>query len=303
MTAPLRIGTRGSDLALWQANFVAGELNPPGELVIIKTSGDRIQGVALHEVEGVGFFTKEIEQELQEGRVDLAIHSYKDLPTQEPPELTVAAIPARGPVRDVLVHREQDLSQRWGLPQGARVGTSSLRRRAQILALRPDVTLVELRGNVPTRFNKVVEGELDAVVLAEAGLHRLGMLQGSSAAGVHITPLQVNEVCPAPSQGALAIQIRRGDERAAKAVAHIHNPVTAQAARMERALLSHFGGGCHLPLGAYARPEGGTWLLSAIVASPTGDHRITAEASGDDEAALVASVHQQLLQQGAEAYL
>ncbi len=179
---PLRIGTRGSDLALWQAHHVEGCLVQLGvdiEITIIKTEGDSNYDKALHEAAGTGFFTKEIESALAGERIDLAVHSYKDVPTEITSGLVIAAIPARGPVRDVIVRRtaESDPNQLWGLAQGARVGTGSLRRRAQILSRRPDLDIVPLRGNVPTRFSTVTDGELDAVVLAEAGLARLGFAQ------------------------------------------------------------------------------------------------------------------------------
>lgn len=305
----LRIGTRGSDLALWQAHYVAGRLEQEPEIIIIKTLGDRIQNVGLHD--GVdaagrtGFFTKEIEAALIDERVDVAIHSYKDLPIEEPPELEVVAVPERGPVRDVIVCRTAFRvdGNLWGLPEGARLGTASLRRKAQVLSKRPDLNIVELRGNVPTRFNKVTSGELDAVVLAEAGLHRLGLDASAADKGITLEPIAVTDVCPAPSQGALAIQVRADDRWSRERVAPLHDPAVARAVDAERSLLSRFGGGCHLPLGVYCITEGDELVLTALVASPNGDHRIEAGGRNVDPAQLVAKVHDELVRQGAAKYL
>jgi hydroxymethylbilane synthase len=265
----LRIGSRGSDLALWQANHVASRLGIPVDIVVIKTAGDRIQHLSLDKVEGKGFFTKEIEAALLEERVDIAVHSYKDLPTEMTPGLVIAAVPERAPVNDVVVvGKTRDASQKWQIPKGGKVGTSSLRRKAQLRAHRPDVELVDLRGNVPTRFRKVVDGQLDAVVLAEAGLMRLGLTDES----VTLVRIDIDDVCPAPAQGALAIQTRADDEKAKQAVTKLHDKPTADCVDIERALLAKFGGGCHLPGNA-------------------------------DSSALVEAAHADLMQQGAKKYI
>ncbi|MEM6731250.1 MAG: hydroxymethylbilane synthase, partial [Myxococcota bacterium] len=183
----------------------------------------------------------------------------------------------------------------------ATVGTSSLRRKAAIASLRPDLKLVDIRGNVPTRLGKVQSGELDAVVLAEAGLRRLELYESDPALTFH--PIAVQDVCPAPAQGALAVQIRDGDERVARATAPMHNPETASGVSIERKLLARFGGGCHLPLGAYARASAQGYELIALVAAPDGSERLTAESTHTDPDILVESVYDQLMSRGAERYL
>jgi len=299
----LRIGSRGSDLALWQARHIASRLKVQTELVVIRTAGDQIQHVSLNKVEGKGFFTKEIETALMSGQIDVAVHSYKDLPIDEPPGLEIAAVPARGPVRDVVV--TSDMAQRsvrlWGLREGSRVGTSSLRRKAQILSRRPDLALVDLRGNVPTRVAKVASGALDAVVLAEAGVVRLNI--GAQAHAVVISPIEVSDVCPAPAQGALAIQIRCDDAWTRAEVQPLDDPPTVRAIEVERKLLARFGGGCHLPLGAYCQVDGANITLDALVAAPDGTERIEAHATGTSAARVVDEVHAALVKGGAERYL
>ena len=198
----IRIGSRGSDLALWQARYVREHLDGESEIIVIKTQGDQIQHLTLDKVEGKGFFTKEIESALLGNDVDLAIHSYKDLPTEAVPGLEITSVPERAPVRDTLVvHRDRvDTEKPLGIAEGARVGTSSLRRKAAIKSLRPDIELVDIRGNVPTRLGKAQSGELDAVVLAEAGLRRLGLFEADES--TEYLPVDVRDVCPAPAQGA-----------------------------------------------------------------------------------------------------
>jgi hydroxymethylbilane synthase len=303
--AKLRIGSRGSELALWQSRYVAGRMGGEPELVIIKTEGDRIQHLSLDKVEGKGFFTKEIEAALLAREIDIAVHSFKDLPIEGPQGLEVVCVPVRAPVRDVVVMRKDrvDPGQRWGLARGARVGTSSLRRKAQLLAQRPDLTLVDLRGNVPTRARKALGGELDAVVLAEAGLTRLGMPAEIAEKQGLMTPLELSDVCPAPAQGALAIQIRADDARARAALAPLHDAATALAVDVERKLLARFGGGCHLPLGAFCEASPGRIHLRAIVAAPDGHECLVAEAERPTPEAAVEEVHRVLVAAGAEKYV
>jgi hydroxymethylbilane synthase len=298
----VRIGSRGSDLALWQARWVQAHLTVPAEITILRTRGDDLQHLTLDKVEGKGFFTKEIEAALLEDRVDVAVHSFKDLPTEPVPGLVVAAVPARGPVRDIIVRRglEAAAGERWGLRRNARVGTSSLRRKAQISSLRPDLELHDLRGNVPTRINKVLQGELDAVILAEAGLVRLGYVERAEELALAFEPVSVHELCPAPAQGALAVQIRAADAWTAAQVAPLHDPRTARAVEVERALLARFGGGCHLPLGAHCVEEAGELTLSALIAAPDGSERLVAHARGVEPALLVGEVHHTLVKQGAK---
>ena len=212
LTKPIKIGTRGSDLALWQANFVREELEKRGhevEITIIKTQGDKIQHLSFDKMEGKGFFTKEIEASLLNEDVDLAVHSHKDLETNQPEGLEIAAVSSRANPCELLLirqsaHEEQAL---WGLKKDAIVGTSSARRKSQLLALRPDVQIKDLRGNVPTRVNKLKSGEYDAILLAKAGVLRL-KLELEDLVGIDLTP---DEFVPAPAQGVLALQIRSND--------------------------------------------------------------------------------------------
>ncbi len=308
MSDVVRIGTRGSDLALWQAHFVEAGLKAAGvevEIVILKTEGDQNYDKALHEVDGTGFFTKEIEEALLGGRIDVAVHSYKDVPTEDTAGLVFAAVPERGPVRDVVIRRvdEDHPDQLWGLAPGATVGTGSLRRRAALLSRRPDLNMVQLRGNVPRRFGKVTSGELDAVVLAEAGVIRLGLDSTAGERGAALELIDIADVCPSPAQGALGLQIRAGDEATAASVAGLHHPPTAFTIGVERQLLGHFGGGCHLPLGALCEPHGDRYRLQALVAAPAGEERLEAAHDDTDPDRLVQTVHAELVRLGAEKYL
>ncbi len=278
-TPTLRIGTRGSELALWQANDVADQLRAHGHQVsveIIRTTGDRMQDPSFRvpatfpdgsPLDAKGIFIKEIEDSLAAGRIDLAVHSLKDLPTQLDPRFTLAAIPARADARDAFV-----CESFWGLhmlPMGARIGTTSPRRKAMLLALRPDLRFVELRGNVDTRLRKWQEGQADALVLAAAGLDRL-----NRASHAH-QRFAVDELCPAPGQGALALETRRPhtpeDTAIHAAVAVLNNPAAASAVRAERSVLNSLGGGCNLPLGAFCHLVDETWHLHAMVVSPDGE--------------------------------
>jgi hydroxymethylbilane synthase len=244
----LRIGSRGSQLALWQANHVAGLLRERGhevEIEIIKTTGDRAQDVSFAEVGTKGMFTKEIEEALAEGRVNLAVHSLKDLPTELPEPFALAAIPVRADVRDALVAAKD--ASLAALPNGARVGTSSPRRRAQLHALRPDIVAVEFRGNVDTRLRKLAEGEVDAILLAAAGLERLGKTDWLRER------FEPRDFCPAAGQGALAIETRKDDAATMDAVAFLDHADTRFAVTAERAALASLGGGCQVPIGVHCR--------------------------------------------------
>src|SRR6266446_9311311 len=241
----LRIGSRGSQLALWQANHISALLRARGhevEIEIIHTTGDKITDVALAMVGTKGMFTKEIEEALAAGRVDLAVHSLKDLPTELPPGFEIAAITKREDPRDALCSRFY--SKVEDLPQGARVGTSSLRRQAQLKAIRPDLEIYPLRGNVDTRLRKLESGDYDAIILAAAGLNRLGKAQLVR----QVIPAEV--MTPAAGQGALAIEIRNGDAATRAAVAFLDDAATRATTTCERALLSKLGGGCQVPIGA-----------------------------------------------------
>jgi len=264
----LRIGSRGSQLALWQANHITALLRAQGhsvELEIIKTTGDRLQEATFAQVGSKGMFTKEIEEALAEGRVDLAVHSLKDLPTELPELFTLAATPPRVDPRDVFVSvKHPNLAS---LPLGARVGTSSQRRRAQLKALRPDVEAVEFRGNVDTRLRKLAEGQVEAILLAAAGLDRLEKTEWVRER------LEPKDFCPAAGQGSLGIETRKGDTATMAAVALLDDPSTRFAITVERAALAALGGGCQVPIGIHCRPANGSnhepWVeVFAIVAVP-----------------------------------
>jgi hydroxymethylbilane synthase len=248
------IGSRGSQLALWQARFIASQLAESGvesRIEIIKTTGDRMQTASLVQAGGKGLFTKEIEEALLAGDIDLAVHSLKDLPTESPEGLTIASIPQRANPFDAVSGRR--LAE---LPYGARVGTSSPRRAAQLGILRPDLKIEPIRGNVDTRLKKLHADEFDAILLAVAGLQRLGL--ENEIAEI----LSAEQVCPAPGQGALAVQTRLNDPAQAVCARLNHAP-TMHAVCAERAVLAGLGGGCQLPVGAYAVVDGDTLTLYA----------------------------------------
>jgi hydroxymethylbilane synthase len=299
--AHLRIGSRGSQLALWQAHHISALLREQGhtvDLTIIKTTGDKIQDVALAKVGTKGMFTKEIEEALAANQIDLAVHSLKDLPTELPAGFAVAAITTRENPRDAFVSKTYKSVD--SLPQGARVGTSSLRRQAQLKAVRPDLDIHPLRGNVDTRLRKMLEGEYDAVILAAAGLTRLGLTE-------HIQDrIDENVMCPAAGQGALAIEIREGDSATLEHLRFLNDQDAHDAVTCERTLLNRLGGGCQVPIGAFAQrraEDGGKLHLAAIVAHPDGSVLLRETALGDDPAELGNRVGDTLLRAGAEAIL
>ena len=296
--ARLRIGSRGSQLALWQANHISALLREQGhevELEIIKTTGDKITDVALSQVGTKGMFTKEIEDALAAGRVDLAVHSLKDLPTELPPGFELAAITARENPRDVFLSVKYDSVR--ALPKGARVGTSSLRRQAQLKVARPDLVIHALRGNVDTRVRKLEAGEYDAIILAAAGLNRLGKTELVKEV------LSEEFMCPAAGQGALGIEIRAGDAEIGQHVAFLDDAAARATTTCERALLNKLGGGCQVPIGAFAEMKEGALHLSAIVARPDGSVILREQQSGSDPVALGEQVGDILLQRGATRIL
>jgi hydroxymethylbilane synthase len=267
----LIIGTRGSELALWQANFVKDSLasaNIKAELKIIKTQGDRILNLSFDKLEGKGFFTKELEEELLAGTIDLAVHSHKDLPTENPPGLIIAAVSEREDPSELLLILKDcvDVKQKLSVKFGAIVGTSSNRRKAQLLAYRPDLEIEDLRGNVPTRIGKLRDESYDAIMIAKAGASRLGI----DLSEFHIEELTPNELIPAPAQGVLAIQIRESDTELYNALQILHHPHVAEELEVERRVLKLFGGGCHLPLGCYCHREDGMFKVFTSKAE-TGD--------------------------------
>jgi hydroxymethylbilane synthase len=290
----LTIASRGSQLALWQAQWVQAQLGGLGHecrIEIIKTTGDKITDVPLAKVGTKGLFTKEIEEALLENRADLAVHSLKDLPTELPPGLTLAAVPRREDPRDALVGRKLD-----ALPMGAKVGTSSLRRAAQLQRLRPDLVVDSIRGNLDTRLRKLDEGQYDAILLAAAGLRRLGW----ESRIAEILPPDL--MCPAVGQGALAVETREGSTSPAS---ELEDPDTRIAVTAERAVLGALGGGCQVPIGAHARVSDGRVHVMGVVIAPGGTRLVRAEQDGPvaDAASLGREVAEKLLADGGRAIL
>jgi hydroxymethylbilane synthase len=303
MTEPTFVlGTRQSQLALWQANFIGRllEQHHPGfqyRLEKVITTGDRKLDQPLPEIGGKGLFTQELETALRAGEIDFVVHSLKDLPVQDLPDLVIAAMPVRENPHDVLIS-----AHNWtleSLPTGARVGTSSLRRGAQLLHARPDLLLLPLRGNVDTRIRKALAGEYDAIILAAAGVYRLGLQ-------AHVRQeLPLESMLPAPGQGALAVQCRADDERMRLLLRAIDDAHTRQAVSAERAFLQGMGGGCSAPIAAFGHVQEGQLFLTGLVASVDGQHAIrVAGSAGPDEAlALGQQLARQALEQGARDLL
>jgi hydroxymethylbilane synthase len=296
--ANLRIGSRGSQLALWQAHHISNLLRAQGhtvELEIIKTTGDKITDVALAKVGTKGMFTKEIEEALIENRVDLAVHSLKDLPTELAHDFEIAAITTRENPRDAFCSVK--FASIDDLPRHANVGTSSLRRQAQLKAIRPDLQIHPLRGNVDTRLRKLEAGEYDAIILAAAGLNRLGKTQLIR----EIIPAEI--MTPAAGQGALGIEIRRGDSKTRALLAFLDDAAARATTTCERALLNKLGGGCQVPIGAHAEIRHGRIHLDALVAHPDGTRVLRESRDGDDPQRLGDEVGDTLLGRGGDAIL
>jgi hydroxymethylbilane synthase len=292
----LVIASRGSQLALWQAHWVQGQLASLGHesrIETIKTTGDKITDVPLAKVGTKGLFTKEIEEALLDGRADLAVHSLKDLPTELPAGLVLAAVPPREDPRDAIVGRRLA-----DLPSGARIGTSSLRRSAQLRKLRPDLVIESVRGNLDTRLRKLDEGQYDAIVLAAAGMRRLGWADRIAET------LGPDVMCSAVGQGALAIETRETGA-GYDAVRALDDPTTHAAVLAERGVLGSLGGGCQVPIGAHATIENGRLSLLGVVAAPDGSEVIRAEAEGpaEDAEALGRALGAALLERGAKRIL
>jgi hydroxymethylbilane synthase len=298
---PIRIATRASALALWQANHVADLLrrSAPGrpvELVEVSTSGDQDVLQPLSQMGGVGVFTREVQRAVLDGRADLAVHSLKDLPTEPVAGLTLAGVPARGPRFDVLVLPQGTTCEGLDeLPDGARIGTGSLRRRAQLLHRRPDLVMAEVRGNVETRLRKLDDGQYDALVLAEAGLRRLGLAERISL--VLGPPLML----PAAGQAAIGIECRADDMEMRAVLAAISGVRTFAEVTAERACLAELRAGCHAPVGVVSQVEQGRLALEAIVLSADGRERIAADGAGDPDAPadVGRDVARELVRQGA----
>jgi len=290
----IRIGSRGSQLALWQANHIADLLRAQGHevaIATITTTGDRLQGVPFVRVGSKGMFTKEIEEALLAGTIDLAVHSLKDLPTELDARFVIAAVTERVDPRDVFVSTR--FASMDALPAGARVGTSSLRRQSQLRARWPRLEYVDFRGNVDTRLRKLSEGQVEAAVLAAAGLDRLERTEWVRER------FSADVLCPAPGQGALAIECRTADDRTRTVLATLDHAESRFAVTAERVALAALGGGCQVPIGAYCRREGNQYQISGCVSSPDGATVLWAEERGDDSQLLGSTLADSLLKQGA----
>jgi hydroxymethylbilane synthase len=297
----LRIGTRGSLLAKWQAESVRKQLfaleGVEAEIIIIKTAGDKMQQAPLSQIGGKGIFIKELEDALLDESIDLAVHSVKDIPTEVPRGLSFPAVCRRDDIRDCLISPTGSTLET--LRQGARVGTSSLRRRAQLLRLRPDLDIRELRGNVDTRLRKVGDGEYDAIVLAKAGLDRLGLSQ-------RISETFAQELfMPAVGQGAIAVETRLSDNETGDLLSKLDDPETRAAIITERALLGALQGGCQVPIGAWARIERGEMVLEACVTSVDGQQHVKQRLAGapDQGVQLGEQMARLLMETGAQTIL
>jgi hydroxymethylbilane synthase len=300
---PIRIASRPSKLAMAQTHMMKAALEKlcPGlevSVVSISTTGDRDRSDFLYKSQVQGLFTSEVENALLDKRADIAVHSLKDLPTSGAPELFVAAMPPRESAADVLV-AGPNVTGLNDLPAGASVGTSSLRRIAQIKRARPDLNCVPLRGNVETRIGKVTSGEVDAAVMAHAGINRLGLSEHISAV------LPLDTFLPAPAQGVLAVQARQEDTEVVTLVARLDDPLARIAAQAERAVLAAMHGGCSIPLGVYARIEGETVLLDAMIADMDGQtyFRRSLSAPIDEVSACARQLAQELLAAGGQGIL
>ncbi len=293
----LIIGSRGSQLALWQAHWIQARLEELGQesrIEIIKTTGDKITDVALSQVGSKGLFTKEIEEALLAGTIDIAVHSLKDMPTDLPAGLTLAAIPEREDPRDALVGRALE-----DLGPGARVGTGSLRRTAQLRARRPDLQIEDIRGNVDTRLRKLDEGRYDAIVLASAGLRRLGWES-------RITEIfNPSVMCPAVGQGALAVETRDDGGPAFQIAKRLEHAASRIAVTTERAVLAALGGGCQAPIGSHAYIDGDTLIVVGAVVSPDGAHVVRRRTHGSiaDPVSVGRSLAEQILSAGGKEIL
>ena len=295
----IRLGTRGSQLALWQSNWVKCELEKLGvivELITIKTEGD-IQTGSLAQIGGQGLFTKRLQVALLNEEIDLAVHSLKDLPTEDHPQLTIAAVPPRETVADALVSNRFTSLQ--DLPPQAVIGTGSVRRAAQLLHLRPDLEIRDIRGNVDTRLKKLDAGEFDAIILASAGLLRLGFEKRISY------KFPPNELVPAVGQGALGLETRRTDEETISRIASLNDPVSFHRAMAERAMLRTLYAGCLSPVGALTHVQNGLLQLKGAVLSHDGEHKIECEETSDLEQSnsLGQRVAEKLIEAGAAKYL
>jgi hydroxymethylbilane synthase len=289
----IRIGSRGSDLALWQANYVKGILEEKGcevSISIIQTKGDEFKDLGFDKMEGKGFFTKEIENSLINHEIDLAVHSHKDLETTEPEGLTTAAVSYREDPSELLLINEDSWSEHdvWELKKNAVIGTSSSRRKSQVLALRQDLTIKDLRGNVPTRVEKLKSGAYDAILLAYAGVTRLNL----DLAGLKVVKLDPEEFVPAPAQGVLALQIRKNETKLSELLAEINNEEVQQQILVERSILKSMDGGCQLPLGVFNDGEFIHVSFSPKWSEPSRYYRFRNNKSCDMVSLIIKQLHQ-----------
>jgi hydroxymethylbilane synthase len=294
----ITIGSRGSDLALWQANHVKAELESLGHEVkiqIITTQGDAIQDLSFDKLEGKGFFTKEIEEQLLDGKIDLAVHSHKDLETNPPPGLIIAAVSEReDPSELVLIRKESvDSEENFGIKKNAIVGTSSARRKSQLLAYREDIEIKDIRGNVPTRIDKLRNGDFDAIMLAAAGVRRLKL----DVSDLEVRVLDPTQFVPSPAQGVLALQIREDDTELAEILSKLNNQEVAKQIAVERGILNRLEGGCQLPLGAYCTFENDQYQVWVSFAQAWNELPIQATYEADDTDHLDVIIVEDLLQE------
>jgi hydroxymethylbilane synthase len=296
----LTIGSRGSELALWQSHFIKSKLEAlfpdlPIVIEIIKTTGDKILDSPLSVIGGKGVFTVELERALLKNEIDIAVHSLKDLPTQLDTGLMISAIPDRANVEDAFLSNDKT-ARLFELPQGATIATGSLRRKAQILARRPDYQIIDIRGNVPSRIKKLRESKWYGMILASAGLHRLGLQDEITH---HIS---VEDMLPAPGQGALAIETRENDKEITNLLSILDNSEARISSSAEREILHSLGGGCQLPLGTFVRKHGSEYLIDACIAYPSGDNMMRAQKTSGEKELLQTSkqIAKEFLSNGAD---
>lgn len=302
MAKKIRIGTRGSELALWQARHISELIGEDKtELVIIKTEGDRIQNVSFNKMEGKGFFTKEIEEALLSKKIDIAVHSLKDLPTEDVKGLRLAAIPERGDFHDMIIMHPDAYEKRDGISikGSSMIGTSSVRRMAQLKIFDSTLRVEALRGNVNTRLRKLKESEYDAIIMAKAAVDRINL----DISEFLIQVLDQNIFLPAPAQGALGLQVRADDEATYKIARKLNHPETEALVTAERSFLKNFGGGCHIPLGAYACCNNDQITLDGIIASTDGSFTARGTVTGTDPETIGAELSVKIKSQGAEKYI
>lgn len=295
----IKIGTRGSALALWQAEYIANLIGKNNcEIIVIKTKGDKLQNISFDKIEGKGFFTKEIETALLEKQIDLAVHSMKDLPVEDISGLKIAAVTKREDPSDILLINEKKINTLSNLyiHDNAVIGTSSLRRVAQIKYFNNNYQVKALRGNVPTRIKKLRNNEYDAIIIANAGIKRLNI----DLSGLKVITLPLDKFLPAPAQGALALQVRVTDNSLSKQLLQINDENSLKEVKTERYFLQKFGGGCHIPIGAYAKIDQGNIILSGSVTAVDGSIQYCSTQTGEQELETAEKLANYLIKKGAD---